>query len=199
MDNFVITISRQFGSLGRPIAKKMSELLNIEYYDRYIVSKAASQLEMPTDVASDVEETVKRRYINMKFPFLSGTTEMQDDLFETQKKIILDLAEKESCIIVGRCSDYVLRNFKNHMSIYIYAPYYERLKNSIDTLHIPADEAKKLIDEVDESRELYNQHYAHCSSADIHSKDILIDSSILGIEGTAEYLVEFAKRRFSLK
>lgn len=198
MDNYVITISRQFGSLGRPIAKRMAELLNIEYYDRYIIGKAAAKLEVDTEEIIDVEESAQERYKRMKFMFGTETTKMQDAVFDVQKKIIMDLADKESCIIVGRCSDYILRNFKNHVSIYIYAPYYERLKNCIDTLQLMPDEAKRTIDEVDKARENYNRHYAGCSLQDISMKDIMIDSTNLGVEGTAEYLTEFVKRKFSL-
>lgn len=198
MENYIITISRQFGSLGRPIAKEMAKLMNIEYYDRYIVGKAASNLEVDISEVENVEESASQRLKNMKFPFAKNTTEMQDSIFESQKKIIQELAEKESCIIVGRCSDYILRNYKNHLSIYIYAPYYERLRNCIDTLQLSPDEAKKTLDAVDESRELYYQHYAHCSMQDPSLKSLMVDSSILGVEGTAEMLVEFAKKRFAL-
>ncbi len=123
---------------------------------------------------------------------------MQDAVFETQKKIILELADKESCIVVGRCSDYILRNYKNHISIYIYAPYYDRLRNCIDTLELTPDEAKRTLDEVDKTREAYNRHFAGCSILDTSMKDLMIDSSDLGVEGTAEYLVDFVKRKFDI-
>ncbi len=198
MDNYVITISRQFGSLGRPIAKKMSELLGIGYYDRYILGKTASKLETSSEEIVDLEETAPARLSNMRFPFRAGHTEMQDSIFEVEQKIIFDLAQRESCIIVGRCSDYILRNLKNHISIFIYAPYYERLKNCIDTLDMQPDEAKRIIDETDKAREQFNIHYAGCSATDITMKEIMIDSSLLGIEGTAELLVDAVKRKFQI-
>lgn len=199
MENYVITISRQFGSLGRPIAKRMSELLKIEYYDRYIIGQAASKLEMDTAEVTSIEESAQEKYKRMRFMFGTETSKMQDKVFETQKKIILDLADKESCIIVGRCSDYILRNYKNHLSVFIYAPYYERLKNCIDTLQLDPDEAKRVMDEVDKARDNYNRHYSGLPILDMTMKDIMIDSSILGVEGTADYLVEFVKRKFDLK
>ncbi len=198
MENYIITISRQFGSLGRPIAQEMARLLNIEYYDRYIVGKAASNLEVDVSEIESVEESATQRYKNMMFPFAKHTTEMQDTIFEHQKKIIQELADQESCIIVGRCSDYILRNYKNHLSIYVYAPYYERLKNCIDTLQMSPEEAKKTLDEVDRAREAYYQHYAGCSMESPSLKSLMVDSSILGTEGTAGMLVDFAKKRFHL-
>ncbi len=198
-EKYIITISRQFGSLGRPIAQRMSEMLGIEYYDRYIIGKAAANMEVDAETITEVEESAQERYKSMKYPFGTGTTKMQDVLFDTQKKIILDLAETdESCIVVGRCSDYILRNFRNHISIFVYAPYYDRLKNCIDTLQLSSDEAKRTIDEVDKARENYSKHYTGCSVIDPSLKDIMIDSSKLGVEGTAEYLVEYIKRRFEV-
>ena len=200
MGKYIITISRQFGSLGRPIAKEMASILNVEYYDRYIVGKAANNMEMDISEVENIEEAVTQKYKNMKFPFGKQTTEMQDSVFENQKKIILDLAEKEaSCIIVGRCSDYILRNYKNHLSIFIYAPYYERLKNCIDTLQLSPDDAKRTLDDVDAAREAYYQHYAKTTMTDPSLRSLMIDSSILGVEGTARLLVDFASQRFNLK
>ena len=110
MNNYVITINRQFGSLGRPIARKMSEMLDIEYYDRDIVDSVAKEMDLPVSVVSDEEETAKSNYFSMKFPLGNGTTAMQQDIFEAQRRIISNLADRENCIIVGRCSDYILRN-----------------------------------------------------------------------------------------
>lgn len=198
MDNYVVTISRQFGSLGRPIAKRMAELLGIEYFDRYIIGKAATKLEVDASEVDQVEETAQEKYRKMRFMFATETTKWQDAVFEAEKQVILDLAEQKNCIIVGRCSDYILRNFKNHVSIYIYAPYYERLKNCVDTLKMQPDAAKLTIDEVDDARENYYLHYAGCHIADPSLKEIMIDSSLLGMEGTAEYLAILIRRVFHL-
>ena len=201
-ETYVVTISRQFGSLGRPIAKKLAQKLQINYYDRYIVEKAAMQLESDETEVKELEESAeisgRRFFADMAYPFKTGTTEMQDAIFEKEKEIILGLAERESCVIVGRCSDYILRNYKNHISIYIYAPYYERMKNSVDALGLMPDEAERVIDEVDEAREAFNQHYAGCAADEIRMKDILIDSSVLGVEQTADFLADFVRKAFDL-
>ncbi len=122
MENYVVTITRQFGSLGRPIAKKMSELLGIEYYDRDIVEKTAQQLNLSVPTISDKEETANT-FFHMKYPLGQGTTQIQDQIFNAQKEIILSLVEKGPCIIVGRCADAFLADRKNCFNIYIYAPY----------------------------------------------------------------------------
>lgn len=198
MNKYTITITRQFGSLGRPIARAMSEILGIDYYDRTIVDAAAKIMSLPVSTVSDVEEAAKRNFFSMQFPLGRGTSEIQDKVFETQKEIIFDLAQRESCIIVGRCSDYVLEGMENLLNIYIYAPYEARLDNCIKTLRMDPEVAQKMITEVDKARDAYHMNYAKYLPSDIEHKDILIDSSILGVEGTAEYLAELVNRKFLL-
>ena len=197
-DKFVVTIARQFGSLGRPIARMVSETLGIEYYDRDIVDMAAKKLDLPVSTISDYEESAKSAFFNMSYPLGMGTTAIQDSIFTTQKKIIVDLAEKESCIIVGRCADHILKDHKNIINIFIYAPYADRLKNCVERLNMQPDEARKMIADVDKARESYHRHYCGYSMSDKDYKHIMIDSSLLGIDGTCEVLVELIKKRFHL-
>ncbi len=197
-DKFVVTIARQFGSLGRPIARTVSEMLGIEYYDRDIVDIAAKKLNLPVSTISDYEESAKSAFFNMSYPLGMGTTAIQDSIFTTQKKVIMDLAEKESCIIVGRCADHILKDHKNIINIFIYAPYTERLKNCVERLSMQPDEARKMISDVDKARESYHRHYCGYSMSDKDYKHIMIDSSLLGIDGTCEVLAELIRKRFSL-
>lgn len=198
MEKYVITINRQFGSLGRPIAKEMAEMLKIEYYDRDIVDKTAQEMKLPVSVVSDNEESAKNRFFSMKFPMGTGTNIVQDRLFDAQQKIILNLADKNSCIIVGRCSDYILRNEKRHISIYIYASYEQRLKNCIETLGMDERTARKMINEVDRARDSYHIHYAKYFPNDLEHVNVMLDSSLLGITGSASSLVEIVKHKFGL-
>lgn len=197
---YVVTITRQFGSLGRPIAKKMSEKLGIEYYDRDIVDQAAQKLNLPVSVVDEIEETAKKVVANpfsrMMYPLGRGTSGTQDKIFEAQQNIIQFLAEKETCIIVGRCSDFTLSEMENSMHIYIYAPYEVRVQHCVKDLHMDINEARKMIVAVDEARDSYHMNFAGYLPDDKNHKDILIDSSLLGIEGTADYLVEAVKRKF---
>lgn len=196
MGKYVVTITREFGSLGRPIARRMSELLNIEYYDREIVDRAAKALNLPVSIVSSQEEIVKSKFFSMQFPLGREAVSRQDEIFHAQKKVILEMADKESCIIVGRCSDYIINKAKNHISIYIYAPYEERLKNCIESLEMTEEVAKKMIAEVDKARESYHKRYAKFKPSDIRYKNLLIDSSTLGVEGTAQYLADLIRKKF---
>lgn len=199
LENYVITISRQFGSLGRPIAKKMAQMLGIEYYDRTIVESVAEKMGLPVSTIDDGEELDNAELAQMKYPLGKMSEEEQEKMFEAQSKIILDLSEKDSCVFVGRCSDYILRNKPNHFSIFIYAPVEVRKENCIKYLHLTPKEADEMIRDVDEARESYSLHYAKRYSEDVTCKDILIDSSLYGgVDETAEVLVAMVKRKFNL-
>lgn len=196
-EKFVVTITRQFGSMGRPIARMVSERLGIEYYDRDIVEMTSKNLQLPVSTISDVEESAKTAFFNMNYPLGMGTTSIQDSIFSVQKKIIIDLAERESCIIVGRCADYILWDRKNIFNVFIYAPYEARLSNCIERLNLRPDEAKKMIASVDKARESYHRHYCGYSMSDKEHKHLMIDSSLLGIEGTCEILTDVIRKKFS--
>lgn len=200
---YVVTIARQFGSLGRPIAKMMSEKLGIEYYDRDIVEQAAKKLNLPVSHIDELEEKVKKTsknsYMRMMFPLGTESSSEQDNIFEAQQNIMRFLVERESCIIVGRCSDFVLSDEPAAIHIYIYAPYDERVKNCVKDLNLTEEDAKKMIRSVDEARDNYHMHYAGFLPSDPKHKTIMIDSSSLGVEGTAEYLVDFIQKKFDLK
>lgn len=199
---YVITITRQFGSMGRPIAKKMAEKLGIEYYDRDLVDQAAEKLNLPVSRIFEEEETAAKKIIHplfyMEYPMGKSTSATQDQIFEAQKNIIQFLAEKETCIIVGRCSDFVLSDMKNAAHIYIYASYDARLKHCTEDLNMEEAEARRMIAKVDEAREAYHMNFAGYRPDDKRFKDIMIDSSFLGVEGTADYLVDAIKRKFQL-
>ncbi len=199
MSHYVVTITRQFGSLGRPIAKKMSEILGIEYYDRDIVDQAAEKLKLPVSVINQEEEKAVKQAVNpfskMMFPLGKGTNAVQDDIFDAQKNIIEFLAEKDSCIIVGRCSDFILSEMENSIHIYIYASYEARLEHCIKDLGLEEDEARKMIKSVDEARDSYHMQYAGFLPDDKRHKDIMIDSSLFGVEGTAAFLADAVKRK----
>lgn len=200
MDNYIVTITRQFGSLGRPIAKRMSEILGIEYYDRDIVDQAAEKLKLPVSVVDQEEEKAAKQSVNpfsrMQFPLGKGTNATQDKIFEAQENIIKFLAEKDSCIIVGRCSDFILSEMERSMHVYVYASYEARLKHCIEDLHMDETEAKRMMKSVDEARNSYHMQYAGYLPDDKRHKDILIDSSLFGVDGTAEFLAEAVRRKF---
>ncbi len=197
MEKYYITIARQFGSLGRPIAHELSERLGIEYYDRDIVEETSRKLTLPVSTVSNIEEkSVKSNLFNMLFPLGIDPIEKQDQVFKAQQQIILDIADKQSCIIVGRCADFILRNHKNCLNIFIYAPYEARYQNCINTLDMKPEDAKKMIRDVDKARDLYWKRYAGYSPCDFNHRNLMVDSSLFGVTGTAELLADIINKKF---
>ncbi len=196
MKKYFVTINRQFGSLGRPIAAKISEILGIDYYDRDIVDQTASSMGLQVSTISAQEEKGQGLFYSMQYPLGKGNSELQNKIFRTQQQIILNLADRGSCIIVGRCADFTLSKMKNHLSIYITSPYQQRMKNCVEVLHMSEEEAGRRIREVDAAREKYHKKYTGYLQSDPEHTDIVINSSLLGTDETARILARIIMNKF---
>ncbi len=197
MEKYVVTISRQFASLGRTISQRLAEKLDIEFWDRDIVEATARRMGHSVSTISDEEERAKNSFfLRKKYRMSFATYSINDEIFETEKNIILDAAKKESCIIVGRCGDYILKDVPNHLSVYIYAPYEARLKNCTETLMMDERTAKKMIREVDMARSYYRQRYCPDVRADEDFRHLMIDSSRFGVEGTADIIAQVVRQQW---
>ena len=197
MKQYVVTISRQFGSMGRMIAQQLSRELGVDFYDRDIVEETASRMGLPVSVISNTEENSKSIYFKQQYPLGMGIASMRDEIFLIQKNIIRDLAQKESCIIVGRCADSILMDMENRLNVYIYAPMDARLRNAVELAKLDEKTAKKMIREIDRSRELYHRRYCPEYVDASTNKDIMIDSSRFGAEGTVKILTGLVRELFA--
>lgn len=187
-DSYVITISRQFGSMGRPIACELSQRLGIPFYDRDIVEETAKRMGLPISVVSDKEEVSNFPYLRYLYPLGMVVPSMQDEIFQIEKNIIMDLADKGPCILVGRCADSILAERKNHFSIYIYASYENRLKNCCEYFEMEKAAAEKMIVDADHSRTLYHKRYSKGYHSELDYKDVALNSGSFGVKGSAEIL-----------
>ena len=197
MSHYVVTISRQFAAMGRAVAQEMSRELGIEFYDRDIVETTAARMGLPVSEVSDREDNHSTSYFKCLYPLGTGMLSEQDELFQTQKNIIRDLAERESCIIVGRCADVVLSDRKDVLNIRVFAPYEARLRNCTEKLGMDERTAKKMIERVDRSREQYHREYGGCEIT--RYTDIMINTERFGIQGAARELCAIVRRRFRLE
>lgn len=194
-EHYVITISRQFGSLGRPIAQKTAELLGVYFMDRDIVEETSKRMGLLASEIGDREESSKNRYYYMKFPLGVAPQSIEDEIFQVQSSIIRDCAASRDCIIVGRCAEYVLREKKRRLSFYIRAPYEARLNNCAEQLHLKSGEAERMIHDVDLARARYRRRYVKNLEgiSEYTDCDIVLDSSRFGVEKTAELIAASAK------
>ncbi|MDD4849393.1 MAG: cytidylate kinase-like family protein [Gemmiger sp.] len=195
MKPFIITISRQFASMGRSVAQQLAGRLGVEFYDRDIVEETAKRMGLPVSSVSDAEETAHNRYFGRAYPLGMGLKSMQDEIFMIQKNIICDLAARESCILVGRCADAILADHTNLLAVYIYAPWEARLKNCVEKLEMDEKTAKKMMAAVDHSRDSYHRAYGNAED-DFTHRHLMLDSSRFGVEGTAALLEAVARQQF---
>jgi cytidylate kinase len=197
MDNYVVTISRQFASFGRSIAQKLSQELSVEFYDRDIVEATAKRMCQPIPVISNEEENIHPAFFRRKYPLGMGVANIQDEIFSVQSNIIRDIAHRESCIIVGRCAGYVLREHPRILNVFIYSPYEYRLKNCIEALQMDIKVARKMIKEVDKARENYRHRYCPNVKNAYDGYDLMIDSSQFGIDKSAKILADIVRGHLS--
>ena len=157
----IITISREFGSKGRTIGKKLAEKLGYNFYDSSIVDKVAIESGYHKDFIKDHAEYASSSH-SFVFSFyrtnaaIGNGTSIYDEIFIAQQKVILDIASKENAVIVGRCADYILRDNKDVFNVFIYSDLEKRKENIINEYGEIEDESiDKRIKEKDKKRKLY--------------------------------------------
>ncbi len=205
---YVITIGREIGSGGKAIGDIMAQELDIPIYDRSLIMMAAEESGISPKVFKKVDEVPHRGMMQnflrtLTSPFaaygnLYSNSMSQESLFKFQSDVIREKAENENCIIVGRCSEYILRDHPRHLSIFIRANYDERVKFLMNRNDISSETAKEMIEQTDALRSDYHNFYSENNWGDSRSYDICINSSILGVEGTAKYLLSLAKQYLNL-
>jgi cytidylate kinase len=193
----VISISRQFGSGGREIGQRIAESFGIPFYDSALISMAAEKSGMSKQVLENLDEKAASRFlytIPSSIPTLghASTTvynmPLSDTLFLTQYEIIKQLANEGPCVIVGRCSDYILKDHPHHLSVFIHAPEEARAKRIAKYEDIKIEEALSRISKYDKERKKYHDYYAAGTWGNAAFYDLTVDSMRLGIAGTAEML-----------
>ena len=194
--NVVIAVTRQFGSLGRPIAREVASKLGLKFIDREIIEKAAERMGYKIDELEKIDNHRIKGFSRMKYPLGIGSRELQDKLFEIEKSIILEYATYDNCVIVGRCANYILKNRPNVLKVHIYAPYEKRLEMSVEDLHLTKGEAKAMIDKVDDARSCYYLYHTGETFNSTAYQDILLNSAMLGFDENVKLLCDIARDRF---
>ncbi|MBQ3063568.1 MAG: cytidylate kinase-like family protein [Clostridia bacterium] len=197
-----ITIGRQYGSGGKDIGERLGELLGFRVYDKELLFMAAQKNGINPDALRRVDEkaTNSLLYTLAVGSSLYGARHfgvdvpINDQLFITQTDIIKKAAEEENCIFVGRCADYVLRNYPHRISIFVHADKEWRVQRIAEELNIDRAEALALITKTDKRRINYYNFYTGKKWGKCENYHIAIDSSMLGIEGAAQMIADVARR-----
>jgi len=193
-NNRIITVGRQFGSNGRAIAKRLADLLGIKFYDKELISMAAERTNIHPERVENLDEKPVNRWVyaipgEPLNPAYVNTLPINDILFEAQCQVIKEIAQAEECIIVGRCADYVLKDNPLCRNIFIYAPLEERIRVIADRFSLSEKDAKNLIRKTDKQRKYYYNYYTDGRWGEMENYQMAFDSSVLGIDGTADMLL----------
>lgn len=205
MDKVVITIARQYGSGGRTIGEMLAKDLGIKYYDRELLKLASDESGINEQLFETADEKLKstrlfkiakKIYNGELIPPESDEFTSNDNLFNYQAKIIKELAEAESCVIIGRCADYILKDFPNVLSVFIHAPEDFCITEAMKKLSMPLKEIDKYIVKTDRRKAEYYKYYTGREWTDARNYDLCLDSSKLGFERCMEEIKAYIRVRF---
>ena len=184
MKNRIITISREFGSGGRTVGKQAAQKLSIPCYDQELIEKIAEESGFaPAYIKEQGEYVVRAGWLSNSLAgrFSNGLT-TQDQLWLLQRKVILELAEKGPCVIVGRCADYILREEADCLTAFIHADMEKRAQRIVQVYGEREESPEKRLRDKDKRRAAYYQMYTDMAWGDARHYHVALDSGALGIE-----------------
>ena len=202
--NYVIAIGRQFGCGGREVGQRVAQLLDIDYYDKQLLLEASKASGIMPELFEAADERTPKFFpslwplnLAMAGSTFTGDIPMSDDsIYKAQCQVMKDLVDRKPCVIVGRTADYVLRDYCPVISVFLHAPIEDRVKRIIERGDCDThDAAEKRADKIGKLRAEYYNFYTDKLWGHADSYDLCLDSSLLGIEGTAQFIVDFVKRR----
>jgi cytidylate kinase len=201
----VITIARQYGSGGRTVGEMLSKDMGIHYYDKELIKLASEESGINERLFVNADEKIKMTklfkmvkniYTGQLIPPESDDFVSDKNLFNYQAKVIKNLAEEESCVIVGRCADYVLKDYDNVLSVFVHAPKDYCMEQAAKKVSMPSKELEKYIAKIDKRRADYYKFYTGREWTDARNYDLCLDSSKLGFERCVEEIKAYIKVRF---
>jgi len=194
----IINVGRSFGSGGGYVGQAVAAKLGIPFYDNELISKAAEDNGYSRDLFASGER--KRSIFSASSFFASGRMSLMDGayvnedlLFKAQSEVIRSIGEKGNAVIIGRCADYILRDL-SCLNVFVDGPEKYRIERIMKAEGLTESEAEKLMRRKDRTRETYYNYYTFGQWGHASNYHLCVDSSILGIDGTAEYIIDFGRR-----
>ncbi len=204
-DNLVITIGREYGSGGHEVGQKIAAELGIKCYDRELLELAAKDSGLCPEIMENHDEKPTNSFLyslvmdtySMGFSSTSTYLDMpiNHKVFLAQFEAIKKLADKESCVIVGRCADYALEDYPNMVSVFIKAPLSSRVARIMNRNSVTEDKAFEMIAKKDKKRASYYNYYSSKKWGEAKSYDLCLDSSKIGIDGCIDVINAYIKAR----
>lgn len=202
MKKFIITIGRQFGCGAHEIATRLAEKLDVPYYDKEIIKRASLESGFDEKLFHYYDERPVRSFLfNVStdgyIPMGSNNQTLEDQIIQYQFNTIKKAANENSCIIVGRCADYILRENNDLMSVFLHADNEYRLNRIIKDYNYSEKNAVKEMKTVDKKRAKFHDFYSDNKWGDATAYDLCIDVSKLGIDGTVDLIADYLNKRFN--
>ena len=188
MKNRIVTISREFGSGGRTIGKKVAEKLGIPCYDAELIQKLSSESGFAEEYVRQISESMPGGYLESLFSNRALGPTNEDILWDSQNRVILELAEKGPCVIVGRCADYILRDSADCLKVFIHADMAFRAERIVNVYGERDKSPEQRLRDKDKRRAAYYRFYTDMKWGDAHNYHIALDSGALGIERCAKII-----------
>lgn len=200
-NNTIITIGRQYGSGGHDIGKKLAEELNIPFYDRELLERAAKDSGLCQEIFENHDEKPTNSFLyslvmdtySMGYPSAAfAEMPLNHKIFLAQFDAIKAIAKEGPCVIVGRCADYALADFPNVVNVFLYADMQDRIVRIARRHDLTDAKAKDLINKTDKRRASYYNYYTSKKWGEASGYDLCLNTASLGIDGTIHMIREFA-------
>lgn len=205
MKHIIINIGRQLGSGGHDIGRMLALDFQAKYYDRELLNLAAKESGLSEKIfeQNDEKKGFFRGLLNLGSPHVSSgrvynSGVSQESLFLFQSEAIKKAANEGSCVFVGRCADYVLRNLPNTVSVFVTASMDYRVRQIMNKRHLDEDAARKFIEQGESERATYYNYYTGKKWGAAESYDLCIDSSVLGLVETEKMIALFIRKKFGV-
>lgn len=189
----IITVSREYGSGGRYVGQLVAEKLGIKFYDKDIIKRVAEETGLEEEyIESNEQKREALAALNNGYYFGLNNA---DELFIKESELIKQIAEKESCVIIGRCSDFILKDKKNIIKVFIYSNMKDKIKRATEIYGLEKTKAEKEIKRIDKLRANHYKYYTEKEWDNHANYDICINSDTLGVEKSAQLICEMVKEK----
>ncbi|MDR2234327.1 MAG: cytidylate kinase-like family protein [Tannerella sp.] len=202
--NFIITIARQLGSGGREIGAVLAKRMQAAFYDRELITLAAKESGLSPEVFEAVDEkasfSLRGGLLGYRSSIMDGSYTgnylNNEELFKIQSDVIRELADRQSCVFVGRCADYILRDHPNVLKVFICADLPDRIKRISSLYQLSANKARDLIEKTDKKRAAYYNFYTGRTWGETSSYHLCLNSSGLDIDAAVDFIRQLWKMKY---
>lgn len=195
-EHLILNVGREMGSGGRELAQCLARILDLRFYDKELIHEASKDSGICQDCFEKADEKPQKVWYS-RFPFLGdpGFNGLSNDaLFEIHYRTVQRLAKENDCVFVGRCTDYILRQDPACLNLFVHAPRDFRVRRVCQAMNVKEEEAVQIIEKADKIRSSYYNFYTNKEWGKASSYHLCVDTSLLGIEKTAEWVAEWVRK-----